>query len=91
SLLAALFSAALEGEDALKKLTAVSAIHYCLGLLFGFQRPSRLCCFATFATVYFVAGFVSTGGVAASISVRSQRQLRFCVLRAVSNLVGAVQ
>ncbi|MFP2898643.1 hypothetical protein, partial [Corallococcus sp. 4LFB] len=67
-----------------------SAIHYCLGLLFGFQRPSRLSCFATFATV-LLAGFVSTGGVAASISVRSQRQLRFCVLRAASKFVGAVQ
>ncbi|WP_233585249.1 hypothetical protein, partial [Corallococcus sp. CA054B] len=84
SLLAALFSAALGGEDALKKLTAVSAIHYCLGLLFGFQRPSRLlrlCCLP----VYFARR------VAASISVRSQRQLRFCVLRAASKFVGAVQ
>ncbi|MFP2898490.1 hypothetical protein, partial [Corallococcus sp. 4LFB] len=38
-----------------------------------------------------LAAFFPTGGAAASISVRSQRQLRFCVLRAASKFVGAVQ
>ncbi|WP_208647376.1 hypothetical protein, partial [Corallococcus interemptor] len=85
SLLAALFSAALEGEDALKKLTAVSAIHYCLGLLFGFQRPSRLLRLCCLPVSLQPAGLQLLFQFAVSVN------FAFCVLRAASKFLGAVQ
>ena len=42
-----------------------------MGLLFGFQRPSRLFCFATFATVYFVAGLFRPAGCSFYFSSQS--------------------
>ncbi|WP_233601816.1 hypothetical protein, partial [Corallococcus sp. AB038B] len=82
--LAALFSAALE----VKRPQKIDC---------GFpQSITAWACYLVFkdraACCDFVAcRLVSPGGVAASISVRSQRQLRFCVLRASSKFVGAVQ
>lgn len=52
-----------------------------MGLLFGFQRPSRLSCRRLLATILFVAASPSflPGGVSASISVR--RLLSSCCFR----------
>ncbi|WP_208729681.1 hypothetical protein, partial [Corallococcus exercitus] len=79
------FQRCSQGEDALKKLTAGFRNPLLLGLAIWFSKTEPL------VATLLLAGFFPTGGVAASISVRSQRQLRFCVLRAASKFVGAVQ
>ena len=82
------------GESALKKLSwRVSAIHIYLGLLFGFQRPSRLSCFATFATVssHCLPVSFQPAGLQLLFQSASAVNFRFCVPAGFFDFFGAVQ
>ncbi|WP_158623461.1 hypothetical protein, partial [Corallococcus sp. CA053C] len=81
------------GESALKKLTAGFRNPYLLGLAIWFSKTEPLVLLRDFCYRYFslLAGFFSTGGVAASISVRIRCQLPLLRPAGFFDFFGAVQ